>query len=167
VGTGFRKRSCSKKKLERDDESKKSHPALVAEIGVGIAIPGTAVGISSVVSIISVEAETAQAGETAAAKTAEPAGESTAREATAREAAAEATAMESAAAEAAAVKPGATEAAPVTAAAKAAATASGGIGREEHRGDESSGERDDGFAQHDRLLANGSMGFTAATAVAR
>jgi hypothetical protein len=96
VGTGFRKRSCSKKKLERDDESKKSHPALVAEIGVGIAIPGTAVGISSVVSIISVEAETAQAGETAAAT-------------------AEAAAMETAAA----VKPGATEAAPVTAAAVA------------------------------------------------
>jgi hypothetical protein len=152
VGTGFRKRSCSKKKLERDDESKKSHPALVAGIGGGIAIPGTAVGISSVVSIISVEAETAQAGEPAAAKTAEPAAESTAREA-----AAEATAMESAAA----------EAAPVTAAAEAAATASGGIGREEHRGDESSGERDDGFAQHDQLLGNGSMGFTAATAVAR
>jgi hypothetical protein len=28
VGTGFRKRSCSKKKLERDDDSKKSHHAL-------------------------------------------------------------------------------------------------------------------------------------------
>src|SRR5262249_45745530 len=28
-GTGFRKRSCSSKKLERDDDSKKSHPALV------------------------------------------------------------------------------------------------------------------------------------------
>jgi hypothetical protein len=136
---------------------RKSHPALVAEIGVGIAIPGTAVGISSVVSIISVEAETAQAGETAAAKTAEPAAESTAREA-----AAEATASE-AAAEAAAAEATAME----SAAAEAAATASGGIGREEHRGDESSGERDDGFAQHDRLLVNGSMGFTAATAVAR
>jgi len=28
VGTGFPKRSCSNKKLERDDDSKKSHPAL-------------------------------------------------------------------------------------------------------------------------------------------
>jgi hypothetical protein len=28
VGTGFRKTSCSKKKLERDDDSKKSHHAL-------------------------------------------------------------------------------------------------------------------------------------------
>jgi hypothetical protein len=28
VGTGFRERSCSNKKLERDDDSKKSHPAL-------------------------------------------------------------------------------------------------------------------------------------------
>jgi hypothetical protein len=28
VGTGFRKRSCSNNKLERDDDSKKSHPAL-------------------------------------------------------------------------------------------------------------------------------------------
>jgi hypothetical protein len=28
VGTGFRKRSCSDNKLERDDDSKKSHPAL-------------------------------------------------------------------------------------------------------------------------------------------
>jgi hypothetical protein len=27
VGTGFRKRSCSDNKLERDDDSKKSHPA--------------------------------------------------------------------------------------------------------------------------------------------
>src|SRR6266851_3915975 len=27
-GTGFRKRSCSNKKIERDDDSKKSHPAL-------------------------------------------------------------------------------------------------------------------------------------------
>jgi hypothetical protein len=29
VGTGFPKRSCSNKKIERDDDSKKSHPALV------------------------------------------------------------------------------------------------------------------------------------------
>jgi hypothetical protein len=29
VGTGFRKRSCSDNKLERDDDSKKSHHALV------------------------------------------------------------------------------------------------------------------------------------------
>jgi hypothetical protein len=28
VGTGFPKRSCSNKKIERDDDSKKSHPAL-------------------------------------------------------------------------------------------------------------------------------------------
>src|ERR1700687_5759558 len=28
VDTGFRKRSCSTKRLERDDDSKKSHPAL-------------------------------------------------------------------------------------------------------------------------------------------
>src|SRR5215831_12544949 len=28
VGTGFRKRSCSSMNLERDDESKRSHPAL-------------------------------------------------------------------------------------------------------------------------------------------
>jgi hypothetical protein len=28
VDTGFRKRSCSNNKLERDDDSKKSHPAL-------------------------------------------------------------------------------------------------------------------------------------------
>ena len=28
MDTGFRKRSCSKNKLERDDDSKKSHPAL-------------------------------------------------------------------------------------------------------------------------------------------
>jgi hypothetical protein len=27
VGTGFPKRSCSNKKIERDDDSKKSHPA--------------------------------------------------------------------------------------------------------------------------------------------
>jgi hypothetical protein len=30
VDTGFRKRSCSTNKLERDDDSKKSHPALAA-----------------------------------------------------------------------------------------------------------------------------------------
>jgi hypothetical protein len=30
-GTGFRKRSCSNNKLERDDDSKKSHPALGPE----------------------------------------------------------------------------------------------------------------------------------------
>jgi hypothetical protein len=30
VGTGFRKRSCSNKRLERDDDSKKSHHALAA-----------------------------------------------------------------------------------------------------------------------------------------
>src|SRR5258708_29704619 len=29
-GNGFRKRSCSSNKLERDDDSKKSHPALAA-----------------------------------------------------------------------------------------------------------------------------------------
>jgi hypothetical protein len=28
VATGFPKRSCSNKKIERDDDSKKSHPAL-------------------------------------------------------------------------------------------------------------------------------------------
>src|ERR1700736_644570 len=28
VGTGFRRRSCSNKELKRDDDSKKSHPAL-------------------------------------------------------------------------------------------------------------------------------------------
>jgi hypothetical protein len=28
VCSGFRKRSCSNKKLERDDDSMKSHPAL-------------------------------------------------------------------------------------------------------------------------------------------
>jgi hypothetical protein len=28
VGTGFPKRSCSNKKIERDDDSKKSHRAL-------------------------------------------------------------------------------------------------------------------------------------------
>jgi hypothetical protein len=28
VGTGFPKRSCSNKQIERDDDSKKSHPAL-------------------------------------------------------------------------------------------------------------------------------------------
>src|SRR6266853_882809 len=28
-GNGFRKRSCSNDKVERDDDSKKSHPALV------------------------------------------------------------------------------------------------------------------------------------------
>jgi hypothetical protein len=28
VGAGFPKRSCSNKKIERDDDSKKSHPAL-------------------------------------------------------------------------------------------------------------------------------------------
>jgi hypothetical protein len=30
VDTGFRKRSCSNNKLERDDDSKKSHRALSA-----------------------------------------------------------------------------------------------------------------------------------------
>jgi hypothetical protein len=29
VVTGFRKRSCSSKKIERDDDSKKNHPSLV------------------------------------------------------------------------------------------------------------------------------------------
>jgi hypothetical protein len=29
VDTGFPKRSCSNKKIERDDDSKKSHPALM------------------------------------------------------------------------------------------------------------------------------------------
>jgi hypothetical protein len=28
VDTGFPKRSCSNKKIERDDDSRKSHPAL-------------------------------------------------------------------------------------------------------------------------------------------
>jgi hypothetical protein len=32
VGTGFRKRSCSNKQIERDDDSKKNHRALVARI---------------------------------------------------------------------------------------------------------------------------------------
>jgi hypothetical protein len=31
VDTGFPKRSCSNKKIERDDDSKKSHRALVAQ----------------------------------------------------------------------------------------------------------------------------------------
>jgi hypothetical protein len=31
VGAGFRKRSCSKNKIERDDDSKKSHRALTRE----------------------------------------------------------------------------------------------------------------------------------------
>jgi hypothetical protein len=30
VGTGFPKRSCSNKKIERDDDSKKSHHVLVS-----------------------------------------------------------------------------------------------------------------------------------------
>src|SRR6267154_6515756 len=30
VGTGFPKKSCLKQKIERDDDSKKSHPALAA-----------------------------------------------------------------------------------------------------------------------------------------
>jgi hypothetical protein len=33
VGTGFPKRSCSNKKVERDDGSKKSHPVLLAKPG--------------------------------------------------------------------------------------------------------------------------------------
>jgi hypothetical protein len=32
VGTGFPKRSCSNKKIERDDDSKKSHPARARSI---------------------------------------------------------------------------------------------------------------------------------------
>jgi hypothetical protein len=32
VGTGFPKRSCSNKKIERDDDSRKSHPALARSI---------------------------------------------------------------------------------------------------------------------------------------
>jgi hypothetical protein len=32
VGTGFRKRSCSTNKLERDDDAKKSHHALAREL---------------------------------------------------------------------------------------------------------------------------------------
>jgi hypothetical protein len=32
VGTGFPKRSCSNKKIEPDDDSKKSHPALVVQV---------------------------------------------------------------------------------------------------------------------------------------
>src|SRR3979409_2202381 len=35
VGTGFRKRSCSNNKLERDDDSKKSHPALAVAFPKG------------------------------------------------------------------------------------------------------------------------------------
>jgi hypothetical protein len=35
VGTGFLKRSCSNKKIERDDDSKKSHPALAADVEKG------------------------------------------------------------------------------------------------------------------------------------
>ena len=34
VGTGFRKRSCSNKQIERDDDSKKNHPALVLAAGL-------------------------------------------------------------------------------------------------------------------------------------
>src|SRR5436853_2007713 len=33
VGTGFPKRSCSNKKIERDDDSKKSHHALSGTVG--------------------------------------------------------------------------------------------------------------------------------------
>ena len=33
-GNGFRKRSCSNNKVERDDDSKKSHPALVRRAAV-------------------------------------------------------------------------------------------------------------------------------------
>jgi hypothetical protein len=36
VGTGFPKRSCSNKKIERDDDSKKSHPALAGADAVAI-----------------------------------------------------------------------------------------------------------------------------------
>src|SRR5713101_4908914 len=35
VGTGFPKRSCSNKKIERDDDSKKSHPALAVTPIIG------------------------------------------------------------------------------------------------------------------------------------
>jgi len=34
VGPGFRKRSCCNNELERDDESKKSHPALARELAI-------------------------------------------------------------------------------------------------------------------------------------
>src|ERR1700693_1831249 len=34
VGTGFPKRSCSNKKIERDDDSKKSHPALGLQLSL-------------------------------------------------------------------------------------------------------------------------------------
>src|SRR5262249_16358324 len=34
VGTGFRKRSCSNKELERDDDSRKNHPALLAGVSL-------------------------------------------------------------------------------------------------------------------------------------
>jgi hypothetical protein len=41
VGAGFPKRSCSNKKIERDDDSKKSHPALVLDALVALrARPG-------------------------------------------------------------------------------------------------------------------------------
>jgi hypothetical protein len=33
VGTGFPKRSCSDKKIDRGDDSKKSHPDLVSQLG--------------------------------------------------------------------------------------------------------------------------------------
>jgi hypothetical protein len=38
VGTGFPKRSCSNKKIEWDDDSKKSHPDLDPPIFLGILI---------------------------------------------------------------------------------------------------------------------------------
>jgi hypothetical protein len=45
AGTGFPKRSCSNKKIERDDDSKKSHPALAStpsiNIKAGCAPPGS------------------------------------------------------------------------------------------------------------------------------
>jgi hypothetical protein len=39
VGTGFPKRSCSNKKIERNDDSKKSHPALGETPGLELLFP--------------------------------------------------------------------------------------------------------------------------------
>jgi hypothetical protein len=39
VDAGFPKRSCSNKKLERDDDSKKSHPALELQKTQALSIP--------------------------------------------------------------------------------------------------------------------------------
>jgi hypothetical protein len=42
VDTGFRKRSCFANDLKRDDDSKKSHHALAANIALSISLPITA-----------------------------------------------------------------------------------------------------------------------------